>query len=140
MMTRIFKEYNFNYNHQSVDEKTLYFSSYPATISSIDDYYITSNNFAVIETTNVMFDEKLFKWIKPQSLLTYQRAMIANRMSSNAEQWVDHFKEYNSGRYNNMFMVLDMKLVDLENRIISPKAMFITEQIPDYISKQEVTD
>ena len=34
MMNRIFKEYNFNYNHPSVKAKSVIFSSYAATLSS----------------------------------------------------------------------------------------------------------
>jgi hypothetical protein len=39
--TRIFKEYNFNFNHPSIKARNIIFSSYPATLASTDDFYIT---------------------------------------------------------------------------------------------------
>ena len=53
MMTRIFKEYNINLNHPLIKSKNVLFSSYPATLNSLDDFYITNQELIVIETTNI---------------------------------------------------------------------------------------
>ena len=139
-MTRIFKEYSFNFNHPSIKSRHILFSSYPGNLGSNDDFYITSQDLAVIETTNTLYDDGLFDLITPRCLLTWQRAMIANRMSSTSKEWVGNFSKRNSGTYNNMFMALDMKKIDLENGIIGNEAMFIIEQIPGTTDINDVTE
>ena len=138
--TRIFKEYNFNFNHPSVKSRNIIFSSYPATLASTDDFYITSQNLAIIETTNSLFDNDLFNKLTPESLLCWQRAMISSRISTSAKSWVENFSKLNSGTYNNQFMVLDMKKVDLDQRKILNGAMYIVEQIPGFFEINEVTE
>jgi len=138
--TRIFKEYNFNYNHPSIKSRNILFSSYPATLASTDDFYITSQNLAVIETTNSLFDNDLFDKLTPESLLCWQRAMISNRVSTSAREWVENFSVMNSGTYNNQFMVLDMKKINLSERKIENEAMYIIEQIPGFCDINEVTE
>jgi hypothetical protein len=138
-MTRIFKEYNFNFSNPTVKARNIMFSSYPAVLSSNDDFYLTSQNLAVIETTNAIFDTTLYDHITPKSLLCWQRAMIANRLSTTSKEWTDIFGLYNSGTYNNQFMVLDMNKVDLDNQQISDNAMYIIEQIPGLTETTDVT-
>jgi hypothetical protein len=138
-MTRIFKEYNFNFNHPSIKSRNIFFSSYPATLASMDDFYVTSQDLVVIETTNPNFNNDLYSRLTPKSLLCWQRAMIANRLSSNSKEWTENFAIENSGTYNNMFMVLDMKLVDLENKAIQNGALHIIEQLPGYTETTDVT-
>ncbi len=138
--TRIFKEYNFNYNHPSIKSRNIIFSSYPATLASLDDFYITSQNLAIIETTNSLFNNDLFDKLNPQSLLCWQRAMISNRISVTALDWTQNFSLLNSGTYNNQFMVLDMKKIDLDNKQIKDGAMYIVEQIPGFCDINETTE
>jgi hypothetical protein len=138
-MTRIFKEYYFNFKHESIKSRHTIFSSYPATLASTDDFYITSQDLVVIETTNSMFNSELFSKLTPRSLLTWQRAMIANRISTSSKEWTENFAKENSGTYNNQFMSLDMKKVNISTQIISDEAMFIVEQIPGYTDINDVT-
>jgi hypothetical protein len=35
--------------------------------------------------------------------------MVANVLATNGEEWTSIFKEYNSGTYNNQYMIADMK-------------------------------
>jgi hypothetical protein len=139
-MTRIFKEYYFNFNNPAIKSRHILFSSYPANLGSNDDFYVTSQDLAVIETTNTLYDDELYNLLTPRSLLTWQRAMIANRLSSTSKEWVENFSKENSGTYNNMFMALDMKKVNLENGIIENEAMFIIEQIPGTTDINDVTE
>ena len=115
MMLRIYKHYHFNNQWNSEEENSgiqnhVSFSSYPGALSSIDDYYLLNNGLNVMETTNNMYNNTLYKFIKPQSLLTWQRLLIANGLSKNTQDWIKYFSNYNSGTYNNQWIILNTNL------------------------------
>ena len=136
---RIIKEYNLNYNNRWVKSKNIIFTSYPGTMSSLDDLYVTSHGLIAIETTNIFFNDTMYKEIIPESLFTCERAMIANRISNSSREWVDNFIKYNSGTYNNQFMVLDKNKVNLINKTIDFDAFHIVEQLPGFTKINNVT-
>lgn len=136
--TRIMKEYTFKY--KNVKSQTVVFSSYAATLASVDDYYVTSSDMVVIETTNPMFNRDLYSHLTPKSVLCWQRAMIANRLTDNSSDWTKMFVRENSGTYNNQFMALDLKQVDTEARQIGDDALYIVEQIPGDYEINNVTE
>ena len=136
---RIIKEYNLNYNNQWVKSKNIIFSSYPATMSSLDDFYIASHGLVVIETTNVFYNDTLYKEIVPESLFTSERAMVSNRISNSSKEWVDNFVKYNSGTYNCQFMALDKNKVNLINKTIDIDAFYIVEQLPGFTKINNAT-
>ena len=136
-MIRIFKEYRFVSNKGNEKSKTIAFSSYPATLYSLDDFYFMDSKLLVMETTNFIFNNELYKLIKPETLLTWVRTMISNRLASSAEDWAYIFQKENSGTYNNQFMILDINKIDLKNKIINEKSLMIIEQIP---GKTEIND
>ena len=141
MMTRIFKEYNLNFNHQSVKTHNVMFSSYPGSIASNDDFYFTSNGLVVIETTNSNYNESSFDIITEESLLCWQRVQLSNRMSESAKEWTEIFSKYNSGTYNNQYMILDTKKIELGNYTkINENSLMIIEQLPGFLEINDVTD
>jgi hypothetical protein len=105
----------------------------------MDDFYVTSQDLVVIETTNAFFNEDLYSKLTPRSLLCWQRAMIANRISVTSREWTENFAKENSGTYNNMFMALDMKKVDTVNKVIEQGALHIIEQLPGFVDINDVT-
>ena len=136
---RIIKEYNLNFNNKWVKSKNIIFTSYPATMSSLDDFYVTSHGLIVIETTNSFYNDTMFKEVIPESLFTSERAMISNRISNSSKEWVENFIKYNSGTYNNQFMVLDKNKVNLINKTIDYDAFYIVEQLPGFTKINNVT-
>ena len=136
---RIFKEYNLNFNNRWIKSKNIIFSSYPATMSSLDDFYVTSHGLIVMETTNVFYNDSMYDVVVPESLFTGERVMISNRISNSSKEWADNFVKYNSGTYNNQFMALDKNKVDLVNRTIDYDALYIVEQIPGFTKINNVT-
>ena len=115
------------------------FSSYPAVLASNDDFYVTNKGLAVIETSIVVFNSSLFKIIKPQNLLCWQRVILANRMAETGEQWAKVFSMYNSGTYNNQFMALDLKKF-VPNSQVQKNSLWIVEQMPGAIESGDVTN
>jgi len=93
----------------------------------------------VTETTNQVFETSLFNKLTPESLLSWHRAIIANRLSDSAQEWTDIFAKNNSGTYNNQFQILDLKRIDPDNKTIESGAFWIIEQIPGTTESADMT-
>jgi len=139
-MNRIFKEYRFKSSKGTEKSKTVALSGYPGTLSSVDDFYITDRDLYVTETTNQIFNKDLYKTLTHKSLLTWIRSIVANRLSDDGKTWASVFAQYNSGTYNNQFQILDLKLIDTEQKIIQDNALWIIEQMPGYTESADVTE
>ena len=137
-MLRTYKIYNFQYNN-AISSK-ISFSSYPATLSSVDDFYVTDKGLSVIETTNGVMNTSLLQYVKPQSVLSWIRVMVANQIASSGFWWVDSFSKYNSGTYNNQWIVTDYKQFEPRSPTLKPGTLWIAEQIPGYIESGDMTD
>ena len=136
---RIFKEYRFISNKGNEKSKTNIFSSYPGSLSSLDDFYYLDSNLTVMETTNVILNESLYKLLSPNTLPTFLRAVLANRLASSAEEWTEIFKKENSGTYNNQYIILDINKINFNNSILPNKTLMIIEQMPGYTETNDVT-
>jgi hypothetical protein len=86
----------------------------------------------VIETTNNIMNASLLQFVVPQTVLYWVRVMVANRMASSGSEWSTIFSKYNSGTYNNQWMIVDNKLYS-PNQPIQPNTLWICEQIPGYV-------
>jgi hypothetical protein len=139
-MTRIYKEYNLEYSNPLVKSKSVTFSSYPGNLASNDDFLITSEKLVAIETSNVIFNTKLYDRLTPKSLLCWQRVILANRLADTAPEWAKIFSQYNSGTYNNQYMVLDLKQFDPVGRQLKDNTLWVVEQIPGRVESKDVTD
>lgn len=136
-MLRTYKHYNLNY--RSANSKQVSFSSYPGALSSIDDYYVTDTGLAIIETSIAILNTSMYNGtITPQSLLYWVRVMTTTRIASSGEDWVNIFAEYNSGTYNNQWMVLDMKLFT-PYQSLKPGTLYIAEQMPGTVGIRDRT-
>ena len=139
-MIRTFKEYKFVSNKRNEKSKVVVFSSYPGSLSSIDDFYYLDSKLVVMETTNSNLNDSLYDLLKPETILTWVRVMVANRLAGTSEEWTEIFARENSGTYNNQFQILDLNKIDLENKKLDEKTFMIIEQIPDYTETADVTD
>ena len=141
MMSKVFKEYNLNFNDRSINSHNVMFSSYPGSIVSNDDFYLTSKGLIVIETTNANYNKSSYDLITEESLLCWQRVQISNRMAKTAKEWTEIFSQFNSGTYNNQYMVLDTKnIVFGQYPQIQSNSLMILEQMPGMIEINDVTD
>ena len=141
MITRIFKEYNLNFNDPSIKTHNVMFSSYPGSIVSNDDFYYTSKGLVIIETSLSNYNETSYDLINEKSLLCWQRVQLSNRMAETAKEWTKIFSIYNSGTYNNQYMVLNTKGIKFgEHPKIEENSFMIVEQMPGFIEANDVTD
>lgn len=141
-MLRIFKRYYLPYslNMRSgakIPGNNITFSSYPGAIFSIDDFYKINTGLAVMETTNGNYNEELWHLVDGKAIMEFARVIIANRLAENGQDWVEIFSRYNSGTYNNQWMVVDYNKFSHGN--LEEGTLWVLEQVPGYIERQDMT-
>jgi hypothetical protein len=106
-MLRTFKRYNFPWSQTGapsspvVPATSIVMASYPGVLFSGDDYYQTSQQLVIQETTIHTFNmQSLYsQFIRPTTVLDWMRNMVANRLARSAPEWAQIFAKYNSGTY-----------------------------------------
>ena len=140
LMIRIFKEYRFVTNKGNEKSKTIAFSSYPASLSSVDEFHVMDSNLTEMGTSIDILKSNLYNSITHESILTWIRQIVANRLASSAEEWTKIFQTGNSGTGNEQAIILDMNKIDLKNKKIEDKSLMIIEQMPNYTETVDVTE
>ncbi|VDD81144.1 unnamed protein product [Mesocestoides corti] len=148
-MLKVMKYYEFAWrltrssNAPLIPSEKIMFSSYPSTVASIDDFYITSAGLVVQETTNGNENPALWPFVRHglnNSVLEVFRVMIANRLARTPSEWISFFSRDNSGTYNNQWMVFDTKVLDPEKPLPTQDLFWVAEQIPGFIQSADVTE
>jgi len=137
-MLRIYKTYKIAFHEPSTKANGVSFSSFPGNLPSGDDFYVTNTNLVVMETTNGVMNASLFRNVTEQTVPFWIRVVVANRMASNGDEWTTFFSLYNSGTYNNQWMVVDNKLFT-PGKDLPAGTLWIAEQIPGYVVRGDVT-
>ncbi|XP_034508832.1 phospholipase B-like 1, partial [Ailuropoda melanoleuca] len=135
---RVYKHWDFNITDPATSTARMSFSSYPGFLESLDDFYILGSGLVMLQTTNSIYNKTLFKHVSPQALFSWQRVRIANMMAKGGEDWAKVFSKYNSGTYNNQYMILDLKQITLKQSI-ADEALYIVEQIPMTVAYSDQT-
>ncbi|XP_062335377.1 phospholipase B-like 1 [Osmerus eperlanus] len=135
---RIYKHWDFRVSEPHTATGKLSFSSYPGFLVSLDDFYLLGNGLMMTQTTNNVFNSSLFSQITPHSLLAWQRVRLAHALANTGEQWAKTFASYNSGTYNNQYMVLDRSRVKLGHSL-EDGALTVVEQIPGLVEYSDQT-
>lgn len=145
-MLRILKRYNFAYRTSPTEKSVIpgriqAFSSYPGSIFSGDDFYILSSGLVTMETTIGNSNDDLWKFVKPQDVvMEWLRNIVANRLAENGREWADIFSRYNSGTYNNQWMIVDYKLFVPGEGQMKQGLFTVLEQIPGMIVTADKTE
>lgn len=105
---RIFKTLTFRYH--GVEMQTIQFSSYPATFCSTDDFHVLDTKLVVMETSLNVFNNTAYVHVVPESLLSWVRVMVANRLATDGATWQTAFSQYNSGTYNNEWLIVNLNV------------------------------
>jgi hypothetical protein len=138
-MARIYKHYNFAFSSQAETvAQSVSFSSYGGMLSSLDDYYILSSGLVMLQTTNGIFNTTLYEQVVPTSLLAWQRVRVANMLASSGAEWADLVAQFNSGTYNNQYMVFDSSRF-MANVPLLSGALWVVEQIPGLVQSGDQT-
>ena len=140
LMIRIFKEYRFVTNKGNEKSKTIAFSSYPASLFSVDEFHIMDSNLTEMGTSINIINTNLYDLITHESILSWVRQIVSNRLASSAEEWTKIFARENSGTCNEQAIILDMNKIDFKNKKIEDKALMIIEQMPNYTEAVDVAE
>ena len=132
-MTRVSKEYKFNLGAEA---KVVKFSSYPGFSYSFDDWYSLDTGIQYFETTQSPQGDNLYVLCSEQSLMTWIRAPIAGRLAKDAEHFSTIISKYNSGTYNNQWVVVDLKQFETGEQ---SNVLWIQEQIPGKSAAYDAT-
>ena len=134
---RIFKTLTFNY--RDVAMKTIQFSSYPGAFVSTDDFHVLDSGLVVMETSLSVFNTSIYKALSAENtLLSWMRVMIANRLATTPTEWSVLFSKFNSGTYNNQWMILDINHAKHADKL-PPGTLVVVEQMPGAIQSGDMT-
>ncbi len=145
-MLRAMKKYKFAF--KTIEDQKLIpghsaaFSSYPGVIYSADDYYILSSGLVVQETTLENYNNSLWEKINSKAVvLEFVRNIVANRLANSGKEWTDIFGLYNSGTYNDQFMIIDYKMYKTSTKLsdLKENLFWVLEQMPGLIRAADVT-
>jgi len=135
-MLRIYKHTTWTSGGQIVHQ--VGFSARPGYVYSKDDFYtLPVQNMVVMETTNNIFNNSLYELVKPESLLIWQRLPVVNFLAKNGAEWVRLIDTFNSGTYNNQWIVLTLDKATAHG--LDDGFLFISEQIPGEMVAHDVT-
>ena len=84
------------------------------------------------ETTIGNDNSDLWKYVQPTSLFEWVRNIVANRLAKTASEWCSLFERYNSGTYNNQWMVLNYNLFEA-GKPLKPDTFWVLEQLPGVV-------
>ena len=113
---RLVKRYNLNYHYVSSHQvvvvgHTIAMTSYPATINSQDHFYLLSSGLTTLTTDLGQLEVEVeVEWDRSE-LWSGLRAMVANRLGRDGEQWCSLFS-HNSGQpghHSSQWAVLDYR-------------------------------
>ena len=139
-MIRYYKTYDFSSLKLPMASKKMSFSSYPGMLSSLDDFYLMHDSgLAMVQTTNNIFDNDLYDLVVPESLPAWMRVRAANSLSKSGSDWYSNVARYNSGTYNNQYMVVDTNKFTPGNAV-QPGTLWVVEQIPGLVVGADATN
>ncbi|XP_033924171.1 putative phospholipase B-like 2 [Melopsittacus undulatus] len=145
-MLRIIKKYTLPFRTSAAGNLQIpgsiqVFSSYPGTIFSGDDFYILSSGLVALETTIGNNNPARWKYLDPRgSVLEWLRNIVANRLARSGAEWAAVFRRFNSGTYNNQWMVVDYNAFT-PGRARPPQGVLtVLEQIPGLVVVADRTE
>ncbi|KAL1140828.1 hypothetical protein AAG570_000756, partial [Ranatra chinensis] len=144
-MLRVMKKYDISVHliensNTVVPGRIMAFSSYPGTVFSGDDFTVVSSGLVTMETTNGVYNTKLWPLVSENSVMESIRSLVANRLARNGHEWVSTFRMKNSGTYNNQWMVVDYNKFTPGSLKPQKGLLTIAEQLPGEIMSMDLTN
>jgi hypothetical protein len=108
----------YNFHIPFFTAQTLTLTTRVGMLGSLDDFYVSENGLITFETSTMNQNETLTSFCKPESLMTWIRALMGQFSADGWQEWVDLFMKYNSGTYNNDYYVTDVRRFEVGARPI----------------------
>ena len=144
-MIRILKHYSLGFHTLPtksapvIPGRSSSFSSYPGTLQSGDDFYVISSGLATLETTIGNGNNSLYNGITADGIvLEWIRSIVANRLAASGAEWASIFALFNSGTYNNQWMIVDYNKFTPGQPLVDG-VLTVVEQIPTLIAHGDTT-
>lgn len=145
-MLRMQKKYVLNYHmgpgrgrSELLPGRAMSFSSYPGVLTSGDDFYVMSSGLVTLETTIGNGNASLWQYVQPHGQVAEgTRSMVANRLATSGRMWTQLFSKYNSGTYNNQWMVVDYTRL-VPGAASKSGLLFVLEQLPGFVKAEDLT-
>lgn len=90
-----------------------------------------------LETTNSIYDDAIYELCSTSTVMTWIRAPVAGRLARDAEEFSTVISKYNSGTYNNQWVVVD--LAKFENNS-NDNIIWVMEQLPGKTTSYDATE
>jgi len=141
-MTRIFKYYTFHIAGAETMSSRIGFSSYPGTISSIDNFYVLSSGLQVMDVSIEILNP--FVWDKVEDFPTkphvpnFVHLMITNRMAVNGAHWTRLMASQNTGTYTSQWMVVDYNTINAGAKV-PDDTFWVLEAVPGITHAQDMS-
>jgi len=123
------------------ESHTASFSSSPGFLSSIDDFYSVSGHtrLFVQETSIGLINEERYKLLAPQTVPSFVRSVVANRLATSAEDWCNVFSKKHSGTYIDQWMVVDRSRFSPGSLEGVTGLLWILEEAPGAVIARDMT-
>jgi len=118
-----------------------HFSSTGPWLSSVDDFYTVTGTaeLGVMETSNTLIDERLYARVHPESMLSWMRVLLANRLATDGADWARIFGLHHSGTYTNQWQVVDLALFRPGEPHLTPGLLTVLEEVPGLLHTEDMT-
>jgi hypothetical protein len=100
---------------------------------------VLKSRLIVLETTIGNANTELWKYVTTETNLYWIRNLVANRLSNNGSEWAQWFSLFNSGTYNNEWMIVDMNKFT-PGEPVRAGLLTVLEQIPGSVVVSDRTD
>eukprot|EP00928_Gymnodinium_smaydae_P057215 TRINITY_DN40483_c0_g1_i1.p1 TRINITY_DN40483_c0_g1~~TRINITY_DN40483_c0_g1_i1.p1 ORF type:complete len:652 (+),score=77.19 TRINITY_DN40483_c0_g1_i1:70-2025(+) len=114
------------------------FTSFPGNLYSADGFHVVDTGLTVVETTISNYNKHLWKAVTPHSVMTWARAMVANRLATTGDAWTELQVRHNSGTCNNQWIIVDYNRFS-PGEPLKDGLVWISETMPGHARRADVT-
>lgn len=137
-LTRTYKLYELNL--ENTPGVTIHFASYPGVLTSFDDFFqVGETLLSISETTMSVINTTIYSNVVPETVPYWIRSIVANRLAVSGPTWADQFVKYNSGTYNNQWLIVDHKLFIPQAPFLKTDLFWIVTQAPGLTQAADLT-
>ncbi|KAJ5072991.1 phospholipase b-like 1 [Anaeramoeba ignava] len=138
-MLRVFKFYAFDLVDADVSATAFSFSGKPGDLQSKDDFYVTTSNLVILETSIPLLSNATWKYFSPETVPAWMRTIAATRLARSGKEWVDIFTPHNSGTHNAEWVILDLNVYRQNEAPDYKDLVWIVEAVPGITLSKDVT-